>query len=243
MANIGPKLTEVIIPLEDGGALPGVLAIPEGRGPFPAVVMVHEVFGIDESMRSHIARLASAGYLVIMPDLFSRGGIRKCLKATFRALVDGTGQAYVDIEAAKKFVLCRPDCTGKIGVVGFCMGGGFALQLVSRDYDAAAVNYGQAARDIDAQLAGACPIVATFGAKDISLKNAGPRLEAALTRAGIPHDVKVYPEASHAFMNPVQAGPKALKPVMNTVFGFKPRPDDAADAWARIERFFGEHLG
>lgn len=237
-----PVLTDIQIPLPDGTHIPGRLAVPPGKGPFAAVVMVHEVFGIDESMTAQITRMASAGYLVLMPDLYSRGGMRKCLKATFRALVDGTGQAYVDIEAAKNLLLSRPDCTGKIGVVGFCMGGGFALQLVSRGYDAAAVNYGQAAKDLDAQLVGSCPIVASFGGKDLSLKGAGPKLEAALTQAGIAHDVKVYPEASHAFMNPTQAGPKALRPLMNTVLGFKPRPDDAADAWSRIERFFGEHL-
>lgn len=237
-----PVLTDIQIPLPDGTHIPGRLAVPPGKGPFAAVVMVHEVFGIDESMTAQITRMASAGYLVLMPDLYSRGGMRKCLKATFRALVDGTGQAYVDIEAAKNLLLSRPDCTGKIGVVGFCMGGGFALQLVSTGYDAAAVNYGQAAKDLDAQLVGSCPIVASFGGKDLSLKGAGPKLEAALTQAGIAHDVKVYPEASHAFMNPTQAGPKALRPLMNTVLGFKPRPDDAADAWSRIERFFGEHL-
>ncbi len=236
------KLTEIPIPLDGDDQLHGVLAVPEGAGPFPAVVMVHEVFGIDESMRSQIERMASAGYLVLMPDLFSRGGMRKCLTATFRALVDGVGQAYADVEVAKQLLLARPDCSGKVGVVGFCMGGGFALQLVSKGYDAAAVNYGQAAKDLDAQLVGSCPIVASFGGKDMSLKGAGPKLEAALTEAGIPHDVKVYPEASHAFMNPTQAGPKVLRPLMNTVVGFKPRPDDAADAWSRIEAFFGEHL-
>lgn len=235
-------LTEISIPLEGDDQLRGVLAVPLGAGPFPAVVMVHEVFGIDESMRSQITRMASAGYLVLMPDLYSRGGMRKCLTATFRALVDGTGQAYLDVEAAKQLLLSRPDCTGKVGVVGFCMGGGFALQLVNKGYDAAAVNYGQAAKDLEAQLAGSCPIVASFGGKDKSLKGAGPKLEAALTKAGIPHDVKVYPKASHAFMNPTQAGPDFLKPFMNTVVGFKPRPIEAADAWSRIEAFFGEHL-
>ncbi|MDH6532229.1 carboxymethylenebutenolidase [Aurantimicrobium minutum] len=236
------RLSTVEIPLAAGGSIPGLFALPEGEGPFPALVMVHEVFGIDESMTSQVMRMASAGYLVLMPDLYSRGGMRQCLKATFRALVDGTGQAYLDVEAAREFLRARSDCTGKVGVVGFCMGGGFALQLVSRGYDAAAVNYGQAAKDLDAQLVGACPIVASFGGKDLSLRGAGPKLEAALERAGIPHDVKVYPDASHAFMNPTQAGPKALRPFMNTVVGFKPRPEDAADAWQRIETFFAEHL-
>ena len=126
------KLTDISIPLSGDDELRGVLAVPDGEGPFPAVVMVHEVFGIDESMRSQITRMASAGYLVLMPNLYSRGGMRKCLKATFRALVDGVGQAYVDVEAAKQLLLSRPDCTGKIGVVGFCMGGGTEISLACR---------------------------------------------------------------------------------------------------------------
>ena len=68
--------------------LKGVIAIPEGKGPWPAVVMVHEVFGIDDAMRSQITRMAQAGYVVLMPDLFSRGGARKCLTATFKALTN-----------------------------------------------------------------------------------------------------------------------------------------------------------
>jgi carboxymethylenebutenolidase len=81
------------------------VAVPNGQGPWPAVVMVHEAFGIDENMRAQLLRLASAGYVVIMPDLYSRGGARKCLTATFRALASGQGQAFEDIETAKS---CLP---------------------------------------------------------------------------------------------------------------------------------------
>ena len=234
-------LDEVQIPTADG-QLHGVLAVPEGAGPFPAVIMVHEVFGIDESMRVQIERMASAGYIVLMPDLFSRGGMRKCLNATFRALMAGEGQAFDDVAAATAMVTARPDCTGKVGVVGFCMGGSFALQLASRGYDASAVNYGQLPKELDEVLAGACPIVASYGAKDPSIKAGAATLEAALTKANIVHDVKEYPEASHSFMNPVQAGPKILRPFMNKVVGFKPNPEAAVDAWARIESFFADHL-
>ena len=235
------NLTEVNIPTADG-QLRGVLAVPPGTGPFPAVIMVHEVFGIDESMRVQIERMASAGYIVLMPDLFSRGGMRKCLNATFRALMAGEGQAFDDVAAATAMVTARPDCTGKVGVVGFCMGGSFALQLASRGYDASAVNYGQLPRDLDEVLAGACPIVASYGAKDPSVKGGAATLEKSLTKAAIAHDVKEYPGASHSFMNPVQAGPKILRPFMNKVVGFKPNPEAAKDAWARIEDFFAEHL-
>lgn len=235
------QLTDVAIPTDDG-LLRGVLAVPDGAGPFPAVIMVHEVFGIDESMRVQIERMASAGYIVLMPDLFSRGGMRKCLNATFRALMAGEGQAFDDVAAATALVTARPDCTGKVGVIGFCMGGSFALQLASRGYDASAVNYGQLPKDLDEILAGACPIVASYGAKDPSIKGGAATLEKALTKAGIAHDVKEYPGASHAFMNPVQAGPKILRPFMNKVVGFKPNPEAALNAWMRIETFFDAHL-
>ena len=232
------KLTEVQITPE----LNGVLAVPDGSGPWPAVVMVHEVFGIDDAMRAQITRLASAGYVVLMPDLFSRGGARKCLTATFKALTAGQGQAFDDVEAAKQFVLARPDTTEKVGVIGFCMGGGFALLLASRGYDASSVNYGMMPKDLDAVLSGACPIIGSFGAKDGQLKGAATQLDAELTAANIAHDVKEYPEAGHAFMNPHQAG----GPVFGTLLritGAKPNPEAAADAWQRIEKFFAQHLG
>ena len=232
------KLTEVQITAE----LNGVLAVPDGSGPWPAVVMVHEVFGIDDAMRAQITRLASAGYVVLMPDLFSRGGARKCLTATFKALTAGQGQAFDDVEAAKQLVLARPDTTEKVGVIGFCMGGGFALLLASRGYDASSVNYGMMPKDLDAVLSGACPIIGSFGAKDGQLKGAAAKLDAALTAANIAHDVKEYPEAGHAFMNPHQAGGPVFRTLLR-ITGAKPNPEAAADAWQRIEKFFAQHLG
>lgn len=235
------QLSDVVIPTADG-ELRGVIGIPNGSGPWPGVVMVHEVFGVEENMRAQIERLASAGYLVVMPDLYSRGGMRRCLKATFRALTEGHGQAFDDTEAAKQFLIARSDCTGSVGVIGFCMGGGFALQMANRGYGAAAVNYGMMPKDLDAVLEGACAIVASFGGKDKSLKKAAAKLETALTAKGIDHDVKEYPNANHAFMNPGAAGPIAMRPFMQKVVGYRPYPDEARDAWTRIETFFAEHL-
>jgi carboxymethylenebutenolidase len=230
--------------------LKGVLAVPDANAPMPggvateqrpAVVMVHEVFGIDEVMRAQITRLASAGYVVLMPDLFSRGGMRKCLNATFKALSSGQGQAFEDVEAAKQMLLARPDTTDKVGVIGFCMGGGFALLLASRGYDASAVNYGMMPKDLDAALVGACPIVGSFGGRDGQLKGAAAKLEAGLSAKGIANDVKEYPDSGHAFMNPHQAGGPIFGTLLR-VTGAKPNPTDAADAWSRIETFFAEHL-
>jgi len=233
----------ILIPSLDGnGDVPGFLVVPDGVGPWPGVVLVHEAFGIEENMIHHAEHLASLGYLVLMPDLYSRGGMRKCLRATFRALNEGEGQAFNDVEAAKTLLAARSDCTGKMGVIGFCMGGGFAVQLAQRGYDASAVNYGMMPKDLDAVLEGACPIVGSYGAKDKTLKRAAATMEVALTKRGIAHDIKEYPDANHAFMNPGPAGPKLMRPIMQKVAGFRPVPDAAADAWARIDAFFTEHL-
>jgi carboxymethylenebutenolidase len=96
--------------------------------------------------------------------------------------------------------------------------------------------------DLDDALEGACPIVASYGKRDKTLKNAAEKMESALERHGIVHDVKEYPAANHAFMNPGPAGPMALRPFMQHVAGFKPHPEEAQDAWLRIETFFATHL-
>lgn len=233
-----PTLTEIQVTRE----LDGLLAVPQGEGPWPAVVMVHEVFGIDANMRAQISRLAQSGYVVLMPNLYSRGGMRKCLTATFKALSAGKGQAFADIETAKALLTARPDVTDKVGVIGFCMGGGFALLLANRGYDAANSNYGMLPKDLDEALSGACPILGNYGGKDGQLKDAKTKLDATLTRLEVAHDIKLYPESGHAFMNPEQGG----GPVFGTLLkitGAKPNPDDAKDAWLRIEAFFKEHLG
>jgi carboxymethylenebutenolidase len=232
----------VISPVAEGGSreLRGVLGIPEGPGPFPAVVVVHEVFGIEGEMRKQVAHLAALGYLAVMPDLFSQGGARRCLAGTMRALREGTGRAYVDIESTRQWILNRPEADGSVGILGFCMGGGFALMAAASGFDAAASNYGMLPRDLG-RLDDACPIVGSYGAQDRSLRGAAAVLETALSERGVVHDIKEYPEANHVFMNEKLTGPLWLRPIVR-VMGFGPHPESAADAWTRIDAFFGEHL-
>jgi carboxymethylenebutenolidase len=221
--------------------LRGYLASPPGTGPWPAVVMIHEIFGLDEVMRGHADRLAGLGYLTLAVDLFSAGGNTRCLVSSMTAMVRGHGRAFADIAAAHDYLAGSPGCTGKIGVIGFCIGGGFALLTANNGFDAAAVNYGQLPRHLDEKVVGACPIVGNYGGRDPSLRGAARRLEAALDKAGVTHDVKEYPAASHAFLNDAEAGPRVLRPLLR-VAGIGPEPDSAKDAWDRIETFFATHL-
>jgi carboxymethylenebutenolidase len=226
-----------------GGSQPlrAYLATPAGEGPWPGVVVVHEAFGLEDVTRRQADRLAAAGYLTLAVDLFSAGGARKCLVSTMRAMRSGEGRAVTDVRTARGWLVDSPQCTGKVGVIGFCMGGGFALMMTG-EFDAAAPNYGQLPSDLDAALAGSCPVVASFGGKDFTLRGAAAKLESALTRAGVVHDVKEYPAAGHAFLNDGPTGPRVLRPIMK-VTGMGPEPTSAADAWRRIEEFFGTHLG
>ena len=240
-------VTDTDISLHDveGGSvgLTGVLAVPDGPGPWPCVVLVHEAYGVTEVMRRQVVRVAEAGYLALMPDLFSQGGPRRCLITTFRALRSGEGRAFVDIENARAFLSARPDSTGVTGVLGFCMGGGFALAAASgHGFDAASANYGMLPRDLDDALEHACPIVGSYGGRDHSLTGAAAKLSAVLEAHGVPHDVKEYPDAGHSFLNDAESGPRAVRLLTKRILGAGPNPEAAADAWARIEAFFGEHL-
>ena len=223
----------------DGIPLKAYLAIPAGAGPHPGVVVVQDAIGLTGAIREHVDRLASYGYLAVAPDLYTRGGMLRCVQATMRSLSSGTGQAYDDIESARRWLLGRDDCSGRVGVIGFCMGGGFALMTANRGFDASAPNYGPLPKNLDAALSGACPVVGSYGGQDRTLRGATAKLEAALTEKGIPHDVKEYPRAGHSFLEQFPVGP--LAPVLR-VAGLGYEAGSAEDAWRRIRAFFDQHL-
>lgn len=229
-------------PVRDGSAaLRGYLGTPYGDGPWPGVVVLHEGFGLNDVVRRQADHLAGAGYLALALDLYSDGGAARCLVSTFRALLSGRGKAIADIEAGRTFLQQHADCTGRVGVIGFCMGGGFALVTAGSGFDVASANYGPLAPKLDEKLRGACPIVASYGGRDPLIPGAGRKLERTLTRLGIEHDLKIYPGVGHSFLNDAPVGPGPTPQVLR-IANAGPKPEAAADAWRRIEAFFAQHL-
>ena len=221
------------------GELAGYLARPSGSGPWPGVIVIHEVLGLDGDIRCHADRFAAWGYLALAPDLYSWGAKLTCIRAAFRELRAGSGRMFDDVDAARAWLAGRDDCSGRVGVIGFCMGGGFALLAAPRyPFAAAAVNYGIVPRDAEEALAGACPIVGSYGGRDRSLRGHATRLDHALSALGIDHDVKEYPAAGHSFLNRHHS-PFA---VVEKVLGMGFQGPAAGDAWGRIMAFFETHV-
>ncbi|MET0187896.1 MAG: dienelactone hydrolase family protein [Pseudonocardia sediminis] len=234
--------SDVSIPSLNGGSLPGFLVRPEDTAdaaPHPALLMVYEAFGMTAEMRRIARELAAEGYTVLVPDLFARGKIRAlCVAATMNAMNTGKGAALGDLESARRWLVGQPTVDGdRIGTIGFCMGGGFALLLADTGlYKVSAPFYGRAPLPLER----ACPVVGSYGGRDGFIGNYGDKLDADLTRAGVAHDVKTYPEAGHSFMTRTEgvSGAIASRSPMHAEY----HEASATDAMNRVLTFFREHL-
>jgi carboxymethylenebutenolidase len=213
------------------------LELPDGDGPWPGVVVVHDMTAFNQDIKNITRKIADNGYIALAPNLYSRGGPARCVRRVMTDLYAHKGRAIDDVIAARETLAARDDCTGSIGIVGFCMGGGFALVMASQGFDASAPFYPSLLfPNYDDVVEGACPVVASFGKRDPVLPGMGPKLEKSLERKGIPHDVKVYDGVGHSFANELP-----MQPLLRiTGFGYGAEQSD--DAWRRVFGFFGTHL-
>lgn len=237
-------MTALTIPSGDA-ELDAHFAVPDGAGPWPGVVVIHDILGFRGDVREQADRLAGHGYLAVAPRLYSRGRKPACLVATMKAALSGRGPAYADLDASRAWLAARSDCTGQVGVLGFCIGGDFAMLCAPRyDFAAAAVNYGAVPADAETALAGSCPVVGSWGARDgRRLRGHADRAEQALDALGVPHDIEEYPTVGHSFLNDLPLAFRGgYNPLALAMHVQHRDPAAVEDAWRRILAFFDEHV-
>ena len=210
--------------------IPTYLAWPEGAGPFPGVVVIHEIFGLNENIREITRRFAERGYAALAVDLFGHGNRALCMAQIMSGIASRSlnRPGIGDLKGALSYLAARPEVDpNRLGAIGFCLGGGYAIAWACTDdrLKAIAPFYGTNPRPLEA-VARSCPVVGSYPGRDFTA-GSGRVLEAALQRHGVPHDVKIYPAARHSFFN---EGGRSYDPAA------------ASDAWKRVLAFFGEHL-
>jgi carboxymethylenebutenolidase len=229
-----------------GRRLAAFLATPDDPEdvPQPAVIVVHEIMGLNDDIRRITQVFADHGYVALAPDLVGAGFKPLCIARFVQGMSKAaTGRPYREMAAFQDWLGRQPYVDAdRIGMAGFCAGGGFAILYASkgdRPLRAIAPFYGMLPAD-ESIIPALCPTVASYGGRDRTLAGVAERLETGLVEAGIPHDVMSYPDAGHSFMSQHGGLLGTLGPHMPTHAGF----DEAAsaDAWARVLAFFGEHL-
>jgi carboxymethylenebutenolidase len=229
MADLRTETVEFPVNGEAGRAY---LAVPVGEGPFPGVVVVQEWWGLDEHIQDVARRLAAEGFVALAPDLYHGKVTKEPDEAQKMMMSLDMGHATKELVKATDYLASRPETAGRqIGAIGFCMGGGLALNLACENpkIRAAAPFYGINPTPIDKVRNLQGPILAVYGENDTFAGESVRReLEQALKADNIPHEIGVYPGADHAFFNDTR--PEVYD------------RDAAADAWQRALSLFRNSL-
>ncbi len=210
----------------------GVLYLPAGKGPFPALIVIHEWWGLNDWVKEQASKWADQGYAALAIDLY-RGKVATTPDEAHE-LMRGVPEdrAKGDLRAAYDFLRSQKNVDAKrIGSIGWCMGGGYSLDtaLVEPPLAATVINYGHLATDPQSLKQINAAVLGIFGGKDRGIPVEDVRkFEAALKQLGKKVEIVVYPDAGHAFENP------------NNKAGY--RPDDAADAWKKTVAFLDANL-
>jgi carboxymethylenebutenolidase len=200
----------------------------------PCVLLIHEVFGLNDHIKSIADRLAREGFNTLAPNLFVRASEPPKDASDMAALRRAASSipnevAIKDMQAGLDYLKTLKNVRQRFASIGFCMGGGFSYQIATHTTDlaGAAIFYGRTPLELVPQVS--CPLLCSFGALDSGIPPETVKaFEEALSKAGKKADIKIYPNAKHGFFNDTR--PEAY----NT--------EAAADAWQRVLRFFRDRL-
>ncbi len=210
----------------------GILYTPEGKGPFPGIVVIHEWWGLNDWVKDQASKLSDQGYVTLAVDLY-RGKVAKTpdeAHELMRGLPEDREKR--DVHAAVQFLQSQSNVKkDDIGAIGWCMGGGVSLDVALQEptLKADVINYGHLATDPESTKKINAAILGLFGGQDRGIPPEDvKKFEQLLKQQGKKIEVVIYPDAGHAFENPNNTG------------GY--RADDAADAWRRTVNFFAANL-
>jgi carboxymethylenebutenolidase len=209
-----------------------VLYTPQGKGPFPALVVIHEWWGMNDWVKEQASRLADQGYVALAIDLY-RGKVATTPDEAHEIMRGvPSDRANRDLLAASSFLRSQKNVDpAKVGAIGWCMGGGYALDLAIADpkLKAVVINYGHLASDQATLQKINAAVLGIFGGLDKGIPPADVnKFEADLKALGKPVQIKIFPDAGHAFENP------------NNKQGY--RADDAKQAWELTTSFLAKNL-
>lgn len=202
-------LTNTSIPNPGGPPVRAFVVRPDAPGPRPAVIMIHEWWGLREELLGKAEALAAEGYVVVVPDTFRGASTGWVPRAIYQISTIPAEQVRTDLDAVFDWLSAQSDVRAdRIAVIGFCYGGRTALSYSLHNTEVAAtgVFYGMAETTPEqlAQLRG--PVLGIFGGADRSIPLAEVEaLEANLAAAGVEHTISIYPDQPHAFLTSIEA--------------------------------------
>ena len=235
IAGAGGELEGADLHYVDGDTLTtGYLAVPDGAGPFPALVIIHEWNGLQDRVRQLADDFAGEGYVTLAADLFQgrTGSNREENMALVQEAQADQAGMIANLNAAVAYLKGRPDVTGRVGAMGWCFGGGVALSfgLDGDNHEATAIFYGRLVDDPEVVARLDHEVYGTFAALD---QGPSPEsvaaFEAALQAAGIENDLHIYDDVGHGFWLRVDENPDV-------------RTAPAEDAWQRLKAYLERTL-
>ncbi|MCA9996844.1 MAG: dienelactone hydrolase family protein [Anaerolineales bacterium] len=218
----------VTYPGKEGEELMGYLAAETDAAARPAVIVLQEWWGLNDHIKEVARRFAGAGYVALAPDLYHGVVTTEPDEARKQAMELGMRDAVGEIQQAVAYLRAQPSVTGKVGIVGFCMGGGLVLKTAVSDpsLNAGIVFYGSPLTPGEAAQM-QIPILSFIGTADSIPVSGVEAMHAAFDGANVPNAFQVYDGAQHAFFNDTRASYNA---------------EAAADAWERSLAWFGQYL-